>query len=50
MLVTSLFILIADLMPKRLAMAFPEKVAMVFVGPMMICIVVLKPFVWFLTA
>ncbi|GIU22264.1 hemolysin family protein [Shewanella schlegeliana] len=45
--VTSLFILIADLMPKRLAMAFPEKVAMTFVGPMMVCIVVLKPLVWF---
>ncbi|GIU41683.1 membrane protein [Shewanella sairae] len=46
-LVTSLFILIADLIPKRLAMAFPEKVAMTFVGPMMVCIVVLKPLVWF---
>ena len=45
--VTSLFILIADLIPKRLAMAFPEKVAMTFVGPMMVCIVVLKPLVWF---
>ncbi|WP_028765895.1 hemolysin family protein [Shewanella fidelis] len=46
-LVTSLFILIADLIPKRLAMAFPEKVAMTFVGPMMVCILVLKPLVWF---
>lgn len=46
-MVTSLFILIADLMPKRVAMAQPEKVAMMFVGPMMVCIVVLKPLVWF---
>ncbi|ABV86234.1 hemolysin family protein [Shewanella pealeana] len=46
-IVTSLFILIADLIPKRLAMAFPEKVAMTFVGPMMVCIVLLKPLVWF---
>ncbi|WP_108944392.1 hemolysin family protein [Shewanella halifaxensis] len=46
-LVTSLFILIADLIPKRLAMAFPEKVAMTFVSPMMVCILVLKPLVWF---
>ena len=46
-LVTSLFILIADLMPKRVAMAMPENVALVIVGPMIICITLLKPFVWF---
>lgn len=46
-LVTSMFILIADLMPKRVAMAMPETVAMVIVGPMTICITILKPFVWF---
>ncbi|WP_299796498.1 hemolysin family protein [uncultured Shewanella sp.] len=46
-MVTSLFILIADLMPKRVAMALPEKVAMLFVGPMMLCIALLKPLVWF---
>ncbi|MCF1428069.1 MAG: hemolysin family protein [Shewanella sp.] len=45
-MVTSLFILIADLMPKRIAMAIPEKVAVVVVRPMMFCIAVLKPFVW----
>ena len=45
-MVTSMFILIADLMPKRIAMAIPEKVALVLVGPMLICIVLLKPFVW----
>ncbi|WP_261923632.1 hemolysin family protein [Shewanella sp. NFH-SH190041] len=45
-MVTSMFILIADLMPKRIAMAVPEKVAMTLVGPMMVCIVVLKPLVF----
>lgn len=45
-LVTSLFILVADLMPKRIAMAIPERVAVTLVGPMMMCIVVLRPLVW----
>lgn len=46
-IVTSLFILIADLMPKRVAMAMPERVAVTLVGPMLICIQVLRPLVWF---
>ena len=45
-LVTSLFILFADLMPKRFAMAIPERVAVTLVGTMMICITVLKPLIW----
>ncbi|EJN6826817.1 hypothetical protein ATY35_07885 [Vibrio cidicii] len=45
-LVTSLFILFADLMPKRIAMVMPEKIAMTLVRPMLICISLLKPFVW----
>ncbi|ELJ8548229.1 HlyC/CorC family transporter [Vibrio cholerae] len=47
MLVTSMFILIADLMPKRIAMAMPERIATSLVGGMLICITLLKPFVWF---
>ncbi|WP_371379039.1 hemolysin family protein [Thalassotalea aquiviva] len=47
-LVTFLFILIADLMPKRIAMAIPEKISMALVGPMLMCIRVLKPLVWFI--
>lgn len=43
---TSLFILFADLMPKRLGMVAPEKVAVAVVGPMLFCVVVLKPLVW----
>ncbi|MGL4473055.1 MAG: hemolysin family protein [Shewanella sp.] len=45
-MVTSLFILIADLMPKRVAMAMPEQIAMALVGAMSFCIVLLKPLVW----
>ncbi|MDP5147628.1 hemolysin family protein [Shewanella sp. ULN5] len=44
--VTSFFILFADLMPKRIAMVMPEKVAVNFVSAMMLCIKLLKPFVW----
>ncbi|MCE9685996.1 hemolysin family protein [Shewanella sp. AS16] len=45
-LVTSLFILLADLMPKRVAMAMPEWVALRLVAPMSWCITVLRPLVW----
>ncbi len=41
--VTSMFILIADLIPKRLAMTAPERVALVVIEPMLICIRVFKP-------
>ncbi len=44
--VSSLYILFADLLPKRLAMKEPEEVAMVIVNPMLFLIVILKPFVW----
>ncbi len=44
--VTSLFVLFADLMPKRLAMARPERVAMVIVRPMQFCMWLLAPLVW----
>jgi CBS domain containing-hemolysin-like protein len=44
--VTSVFILFADLMPKKLAMVAPESVALAVVTPLMICIKVFKPLVW----
>ncbi|MFZ6815088.1 hemolysin family protein [Undibacterium sp. Rencai35W] len=44
--VTSLFILFADLMPKKLAMTAPETVAMTVVGPMLWCVRLFKPLVW----
>ncbi len=45
--VSSLYIIFADLIPKRLAMRAPEEVALVIVKPMLFLIVLLKPFVWF---
>ncbi len=45
LLVTSLFILFADLMPKRLAMTWPEQVAVLVVKPIGFCLTVLKPVV-----
>ncbi len=44
--VTSLFILFADLCPKRLGMAHPEAVALRVVGPMQWCMALFKPLVW----
>ena len=45
--VTALFILFADLLPKRLAMLAPERVALHTIGPMKFFIAVFKPAVWF---
>jgi CBS domain containing-hemolysin-like protein len=45
-LVTSLFILIADLMPKRLAMVSPEALAVRVVEPVLFCIRLFRPLVW----
>ncbi|QQF77291.1 HlyC/CorC family transporter [Histophilus somni] len=44
-IVTVSFVLFADLMPKRLAMTSPEKVALSTVGIMSFCIVIFKPVV-----
>ncbi len=44
--VTSLFILLADLMPKRLGMTAPEAVAVRVIGPMHAVMRVLTPIVW----
>ncbi|WP_089604396.1 hemolysin family protein [Acinetobacter piscicola] len=49
-LVTSLFILFADLMPKRLAMIAPEKIAVSVINPIQIFIVICKPLAWFINA
>ncbi|MEO8839667.1 MAG: hemolysin family protein [Herbaspirillum sp.] len=46
LLMTSLFILIADLIPKRLAMIAPERVALATVSPMLFCVRLFKPLVW----
>ncbi len=47
--VTMLFIIFADLIPKRMAMSQPEKYALKSVRSMMILITIFKPFVWFLS-
>lgn len=44
--ITSLFILFADLFPKRLAMTNPERLAMRVARPMALCITALRPLVW----
>lgn len=45
--VSSLYIIFADLTPKRLAMKAPEQVALLIVKPISFLIVALKPLVWF---
>ena len=45
--VTSLFILFADLLPKRLSMAEPEVLAVRVSRPMQWCMTIFKPVVWF---
>lgn len=45
--ITALFIVMADLVPKRLSMSEPERVAMALVGPMLLLCRVLKPLAWF---
>lgn len=49
-LVTSLFILFADLMPKRLAMIAPEKIAIAVINPIQVFIVICKPLAWIINA
>lgn len=46
LVVTLLFIQFADLIPKRIAMTFPESCALVVIGPMLWLLRVLKPLVW----
>jgi CBS domain containing-hemolysin-like protein len=48
--ITTLFIVMADLVPKRLAMNEPERVAMALVGPMLLLCRVLKPLAWAFSA
>ena len=49
-LVTSLFILFADLMPKRLAMIAPEKISVSVIGPIQVFIAICRPLSWFINA
>ncbi len=44
--ITALFIVLADLVPKRLSMNEPERVALLLVGPMLGLCTLLKPLAW----
>lgn len=44
--VTALFVLFADLMPKRLGMVAPERIALMVVRPMLFCVALFRPLVW----
>ncbi len=46
LLVTSLFILFADLIPKRVSMAVPEALAVRVAGPMLFLSALFRPLVW----
>lgn len=48
--VTSLFILFADLMPKRLAMIAPEKIAVSVIDPIQVFIKICKPLAWIINS
>ena len=45
LIVTCLFIEFADLLPKRIAMVYPEKIALAIIHPMLFLIFFLKPFI-----
>ena len=47
--VTILFIIFADLIPKRIGMSKPEEISVRRIGSMQVLIRLLKPFVWVLT-
>jgi CBS domain containing-hemolysin-like protein len=44
--IIALFIVLADLVPKRLSMNEPERMAMVVIGPMQALVTLLKPLAW----
>ena len=47
-LVTLLFILYADLIPKRIAMINPERAALAVINPVLLVINLVKPLAWFI--
>ena len=48
-IVIAVFLVFADLFPKRLGMSDPERIAVRMVGPMLVLITAFKPLVWFFT-
>jgi CBS domain containing-hemolysin-like protein len=47
--IIAVFLVFADLFPKRLGMSDPERLAVRMVGPMQLLITTFKPLVWFFT-
>ena len=47
LMLTSLFIVVTDLIPKQVAMAMPEPLAIFSIGPMRVLNILLRPLVWF---
>ncbi|WP_193074531.1 hemolysin family protein [Pseudomonas sp. FME51] len=47
LVLTSLFIVVTDLIPKQVAMAMPEPLAIFSIGPMRVLNILLRPLVWF---
>ena len=45
-LVTAAFILVADLIPKRIAIVAPEAIALRIATPMLLCLRLLRPLIW----
>jgi CBS domain containing-hemolysin-like protein len=48
-IIIAVFLVFADLFPKRLGMSNPEQLAVRMVGPMQLLITTFKPLVWFFT-
>ncbi|MET0520282.1 MAG: hemolysin family protein [Burkholderiaceae bacterium] len=48
--ITTLFIVLADLVPKRWSMNEPERIAMALIGPMLGLVALLKPLAWAFSA
>lgn len=49
LLITSLFILFSELIPKKMAFSNPEKVACVIINPLLLVLKIFNPFVWILS-
>lgn len=49
LLITSIFIVFSELIPKKIAFSKPEKIACIIVNPLLFVLKLLKPFVWLLS-
>lgn len=49
MIITTIFIIFGELIPKKLAFSNPERVACMVINPLMFTLKAFKPFVWFLS-